>query len=205
MSYDFDDTGWNSFKSFNDALRINIEFLEGKRKSTPYNSAPVYDVDVSKLIYIHKHGKFLTTNGQSNECNYGDEPYEQKSYLDGYFPKSQLKEFHNFLKRRKDVGYFLQDKTEDIKFYNFSGDVWVTRYKEKGKDEWIEFSHVHHDLEDNMRKYLNKCNVQLIFFVIFSLRQCNLNMEDVLIEYIKERNKKRKERKKKNKKSRKKS
>lgn len=69
--YSYPFAKWN-IKSYNEALKLNIKFLKGKLLSSPYHCSPIYDMNTSKLIYIHKVGHIFTTNGQSSECIYDE-------------------------------------------------------------------------------------------------------------------------------------
>ena len=223
--YDFDTSGWDTIQTFDDAIDLNVEFLEGKRKSTPYHAAPIYDVDTTKLIYIHEKGRIITINGQSNECEY-DKYYpekkmiyfhndridderiiptrivsmEQKSYLVGYIERKQLHSFLSFLKHNKGtVAYHVYDIIKDKSYYNRfdKKNMWVTRYKLNGSD-WQEstWAHKEPDLHSLYDEFLIRARSPLVYFFIFSIKPCDLNMEDVLISYIDGRRKRKSGKKK---------
>jgi len=224
-SYDFDYTDWDQIETFDEALKLNIEYLEGKRKSTPYHGAPIYDVDMSKLIYIHKNGRILTINGQSNECEY-DKLYpqkkmvylhndkifesrvieeriaslEQKSYLEGFIEEKQLRSFLGFLRKQKiRVAYHLYDINRDVSYYNEfkKRNMWLTRHKLNGSD-WVQttFAHRQPDLDSLYNKILIRCMTPLVYFLIYSIEPCGLNMEDVLVMYINQLGQRKKKKKK---------
>lgn len=221
FSYDFDYTDWDQIESFDDAIKLNIEFLEGKRKSTPYHGAPVYDVDMSKLIYIHKNGRIITINGQSNECEY-DKLYpkkrmvyllndiitdsqvieertvsfEQKSYLEGFIEEKQLRSFLGFLRKQKSkVAYHLYDIDRNISYYNEfkKRNMWLTRHKLNGSD-WVQttFAHKEPELDSLYNNILIRSMTPLVYFLIYSIEPCGLNMEDILVMYINQRGQRRK-------------
>jgi hypothetical protein len=179
--YDFDTTGWDLIKTFNDALKLNIEFLQGLRKSTPYHGAPVYDVNASKLVFIHKFGKIFTQDGQSNKCEYealrpetkivrvyidklGNKSIlkefvlhkakysqEQKSYLEGYLEMKNVPFFMSFLKKYEGK---IGLNLYDVKNDNYLTNfesTWVTRAKIEGNEKWDPYSNAHR--EPNLMVY----------------------------------------------------
>jgi hypothetical protein len=216
-SYDFDTRGWDKIWTFNDALELNIEFLQGLRKSTPYHGAPVYDMDTSKLIDIHKYGRIFTDNGQSNECKYNvfipetrhiymhnDEvenerilkemiySTEQKSYMEGYIEPNTVMPLVSFLKKYGDrIAYRLYD-ISNKKFYSHNFKLtWTTREKassEGFEGPWDECTRTFKAADIGLYEdHFTRIHGGLWWFFIYSVEPCDLNIEDILYEYTLQR------------------
>ncbi len=205
---------WYNAKSFSKILKLNMEFIKGNLSSTPYHYGPIYDMNVTDLLYLHKNG-ILTTNGQSNECYYTQKhSMEQKSYLNGFTYKRNLKFLLNFLYQNKhlfeykiydisnDIGYIsgikdpikklstLGDRNtnthKDIDiYYSFVNGKYITRHK-YGDTQWKETTRCNMDFYPiEYEFFLEQIPVSLINFSITTVHPCTVNVDKYLADYIK--------------------
>jgi hypothetical protein len=121
-----DTMDWSDARTFADLVVLNVRFLRGKLKETPYHGAPVDEETVPllpKLIRINQLG-FVSTQGHPADRESGrykqSNPffkkgmreyyiYEQKSFIEGILLKSRAASFVNFMRARKDVYTFVKD------------------------------------------------------------------------------------------------
>jgi len=99
-------------RSFNELLKLNIDFINGIIKWTPYHqkeliAGPLKD----QLIETNKLG-FLTLGGQCAE----DTPtQEKKLFLDGYLKPDLIRNFIKYLKQFPKIEYFIELPNKEIK------------------------------------------------------------------------------------------
>jgi hypothetical protein len=66
------DCRWYQVKTYDDLLKLNIEFINGKIERTPYHWGPLHTSSqqlIDNLVELHHYG-ILTVNGQESLCNY---------------------------------------------------------------------------------------------------------------------------------------
>ena len=96
---------YHSVRSFEDLLKLNVDFIEGKIKWTPYHQKEYTAGPLQHdLIKTNQLG-FLTLGGQCAE----DTPTkEKKLFLDGYLKPKLVRNFIKYLKRFPKIEYFIE-------------------------------------------------------------------------------------------------
>jgi hypothetical protein len=85
---------WSNIQTYGDLIKVNLLFLNGKLKMTPYHLGPIDPETfpfLTKLRKINKMG-FVTVNSQPGTCKEFDsteETYlkEQRAFLQGFFSR----------------------------------------------------------------------------------------------------------------------
>lgn len=75
---------WKHVRSFDDLVRVNASFVRGELQYSPYSCGPLMPDSlplIPKLLALHQFG-LVTTNGQSNECKYGQPTRSGDKYFD---------------------------------------------------------------------------------------------------------------------------
>jgi len=202
--------GWSKKDlSFEDALELNVNFLNG-RSLVWYHNSPVYDMDTSNLLYINEVGKFFTCGGQSNKCEYNVHypnghygSIEQKSELNGYFEESQLEPLLDFIKNnkyRESISYYFLRFKDNKAFQNFRKKTWITRemtgsysvFKKWDESTWVKPEDQGYLFPgespgdgsgDGIEK---KSRLGLVYFCLFNnYAGASPNMENFLVDYVK--------------------
>jgi len=103
---------FHSVRSFEDLLKLNVDFIEGKIKWTPYHQKEYTAGPLQPdLIKTNQLG-FLTLGGQCAE----DTPTEEKKlFLDGYLKPKLVRNFIKYLKRFPKIEYFIEFPNKQIK------------------------------------------------------------------------------------------
>jgi len=104
---------WKSVGSYNDLIKKNIDFIEGRLQLAPYHQAPINDTGPLRddLVEINKLG-FITLGGQ---CALDTPEHEKKLYLNGYLSPSKVRNFIKYLKDFKKIEYFIEFPNKEIK------------------------------------------------------------------------------------------
>ena len=119
---------FSSVKSYDDLIKANVAFLQGKVRRTPYHCGPIDNETiplVEDLVKINNYG-FISTNGQPSQIigpfirnfetpmNYnppnvciGEREilYLQKPHIIGYLPKKYVHSFIDFMRNHEDFYY----------------------------------------------------------------------------------------------------
>ncbi len=153
-----------SVKTYDDLIKANVAFLEGKVEATPYHHGPV-DPETAPLledlIFLNKKG-FLSVNGQPaliekgvvpSQCEDSEEKCEQKwylaeqkSYLEGYVKLEEVPILINFLLSKPDI-FFVVVGPDGIIGDTFPEGRYILTRDKVSKDEdklnstrWREYS-----------------------------------------------------------------
>lgn len=119
--------GFKDVQSYRDLQDVNILFLQGVLKKTPYHYGPIDDETIpllEKLVTINDLGfisvmgqpaldeiKFVDRTWERNGQIYGNWWYhvQQKSMIEGYLPKAYVEEFIDFMSNQPDYYYRIYD------------------------------------------------------------------------------------------------
>jgi hypothetical protein len=103
---------YHSVRSFDELLKLNVEFIEGKIKWAPYHRKEYTAGPLQQdLIKTNQLG-FLTLGGQCAE----DTPtQEKKLFLDGYLKTDLVRNFIKYLKQFPKIEYFIEFPNKEIK------------------------------------------------------------------------------------------
>ncbi len=97
---------YKKVSTFDELLKLNIDFINGVITSTPYHSEP-YKIESNEstdLIETNRLG-FLTLGGQCAE----DTPtHEKRLFLDGYIHQDLVRNFVKYLKNFKKIEYYIE-------------------------------------------------------------------------------------------------
>jgi hypothetical protein len=137
------DDRWYQVETYNDLLKLNIEYISGKLKMTPYHFGPlVSNVPssnlVNNLIKLHGYG-ILTVSGQESMCKCeikkddGWYSIEQRGYLCFHIniednlelAKSLIKQFEQINQQK--------DKTIIYNVFNIKNGDHITNISEEDK------------------------------------------------------------------------
>ena len=83
------DRRWYQVKTYDDLLKLNIEFINGKIEWTPYHCGPLHTLSlqlIDNLVKLHHYG-ILTVGGQEPLCKYN--MYEPGRPSNPYLEKVQ--------------------------------------------------------------------------------------------------------------------
>lgn len=159
-------------KSYKNLIDVNVAFFQGKISETPYHLAPVDEETIpllNSLIKINKKG-FLSIEGQSalkvtkfisktwqNQRGQqeGDWWYsiEQKPYISGFLPKTDLLPFIYFMKDQPDYYYqvIIHTNPSQLLFTTFPTSPYnVTRQKAHKRKQQLSLTAW--DLFTNIRR-----------------------------------------------------
>ncbi len=118
---------YKNVKTFEDLLKTNIDFLEGKNKITFNHFGPINDdhkENIQLLIELTKKG-FLTCGGQSP---LDQENIKQRSYVEGYIKDELYEKLKSFL-IDKNVYFVVSDYYGNLLYSNFKEDsINLTMY-----------------------------------------------------------------------------
>ena len=118
--------------SYQNLLDLNVKFLKGEIKWTPYHQKPLTDTNDPDLISINEKG-FLALGGQ---CAVDTPDLEKKLFLDGYLDPKLVRNFIKYLKRFKKIEFFIEFPNKQIKT-NIRN--WNNKYNIK-ENQYIYFN-----------------------------------------------------------------
>jgi hypothetical protein len=70
-------------KTFDDYLRVNVCFIQGRLYASNYHHGPIFDQDIDGLVTLHEKHRIFTHCGQSGDEFVDDSgnTFEQRAYL----------------------------------------------------------------------------------------------------------------------------
>jgi len=125
------DHRWYSVKTYDDLLKLNIEFIDEKIDKTPYSFGPMVGSQElrNNLVKLHQYG-ILTVGGQETKCEYNMykdnywRSFEQRAYLDFYINlddnKKLAESFIEYLKN-KNIIYLIKNPNGNAIITNVKG------------------------------------------------------------------------------------
>lgn len=96
---------YKSASNYEDLIKLNIDFIEGRINWTPYHQQPYIPGPLQDQLVKTNRLKFLTLGGQCAE----DTPTEEKKlFLDGYLHPDLVRNFVKYLKRFPKIEYYIE-------------------------------------------------------------------------------------------------
>ncbi len=104
---------WNNIHSYEDLLKVNVMFLRGELKETPYHLGPLEPDSIpliDELIEMHNL-RMLSVNGQGGLCIYGDYAPPFRSYNG-----ELLGDWYYDVEQRAYVEFYIENTDFNTKF-----------------------------------------------------------------------------------------
>ncbi len=201
---------WNGIETYDDLIRTNVAFLEGRMDRTPYHFGPIDPETaplVPRLVQLNKLG-FVSTNGQPVElvetrtCI-----YEQRSHIRGFMLAHHLPRLEAYAKEKIRDGYYfivssLSTDAPQVLFHTFPKRMlqystrWkstcynVTRFKVNNQRSWDKCTNVWIEPNYELRNFddytalTNLLAEQCIVVTVASRHYGRGSVEDVLLEFL---------------------
>ncbi len=200
---------WNDIRSYDDFIRTNVAFLEGRIDRTPNHgpldpeTAPL----VPRLVQLNKLG-FVSTEGQPVELvKTSTCIHEQRSYISGFMLAHHLPRLEAYAKEKVRDGYYfvvssLSTDAPQVLFHTFPKRMlsysayWksscynVTRFKVNNQRSWNKDTNVWIEPSYELRTYddmpalMTLLAEQCIAVTVASRHYGRGSVEDVLIEFL---------------------
>lgn len=208
---------YRRIKTYKDLLKANVAFLRGKISETPYHLGPIDEETiplVNDLVKINEAG-FLSIEGQPAlvETDFVEKTWkypngriggnwwytiEQKPYICGFMPTSQLNPFLHFMKNKKDYYYQIVVNTipSQLLATTFPEERYnVTRSRshkvksELSRVKWTNDTNINNEPEEDTRGNFDEYPIcykllESTVYVIIAGREYNKgSVETLLLEF----------------------
>ncbi len=201
---------WLYVRNYTDLLKLNIQFIEGSIKETPYHHGPLENPSaelVKNLIKLHEYG-ILTVNGQEAICQNGLKlkhnnewcDVEQRGFLEfhvDYENKKLAESFLKFIKQTELIYSIIDMKTcntitnisRETKRYNVTRDRSCKKKKDLKVTPWRYYTNLNYNIKqsDNLWTFndnpeINKILKNTIHFMLAMPEYGKGNLEEKLLD-----------------------
>lgn len=194
---------FESVKTYDDLIKANVAFLQGRVIAAPYHPGPVDEETIpllGNLIKINSMG-FVSIEGQPASCVYGmyapkTQLYldvEQKSYIIGILQKKYLSDFIDFFKNENFYyilgdGYGIIKNTLPGKAYNVSREKSSRNKNDLNDQEWYLYTNISHysvSHNENELGFNKKILDDTFSIALCSSQYCKNSVENILLKFLK--------------------